>query len=88
MAGVIFPSVNLPGFRGREGMYDHFHGIYVVIPDYIQLYSGEIYGNGSVWNLGGDGCGLGISGVVFYHSVFQGRMEKAGVGVMWLVWLV
>ena len=63
MAGVIYPSIDLPGFGRRESVYDHIHGIYV-----------DRY-------LGGDGCRLGVSRVVFYYTVFQRRMEETGVGI-------
>ena len=81
MAGVIYPSIDLPGFGRRESVYDHIHGIYVDIPDRIQLYPWEISGPGSVRYLGGDGCRLGVSRVVFYYTVFQRRMEETGVGI-------
>ena len=81
MAGVIYPSVDLPGFGRCEGVYAHIHGIHVDIPDHIQLYPWEISGTGSVRYLGGDGCRLGVSRVVLYYTVFQRRMEEAGIGI-------
>lgn len=63
-------------------MYDYFHGVDVAVPDYFQLRSREISGDGSVRHLGGDGRGLGISGFMLWYPVFPGRLEKAGTGVM------